>query len=198
MRRLPILATIVVLLAAGTMVALGVWQIRRAQEKEALLTRYEAARNLPPVSYPTMPSKSADLPLYRTADAVCVRVLGHRATAGRNQAGDVGYSQIVDCTTGAEGPGLAVDIGWSRNPNATVTWSGGPVRGVVAPDSRTRMRLVAATAASGLQPSAPPSIADIPNNHRSYAVQWFLFAGLALLIYGLALRKRRGAPDQQP
>ena len=30
----------------------------------------------------------------------------------------------------------------------------------------------------------------IPNNHRMYAVQWFAFAAIALLIYGLALRKR--------
>ncbi|HNJ47416.1 MAG TPA: SURF1 family protein, partial [Novosphingobium sp.] len=39
---------------------------------------------------------------------------------------------------------------------------------------------------------------DIPNNHLSYAVQWFLFAATALVIYGLALRKRlaaRGGED---
>jgi surfeit locus 1 family protein len=30
----------------------------------------------------------------------------------------------------------------------------------------------------------------IPNNHRSYAVQWFAFALIALIIYGLAVRKR--------
>ena len=53
-----------------------------------------------------------------------------------------------------------------------------------------RMRLVAATAAPGLQPSAPPTIEQIPNNHRSYAVQWFLVAALAAAIYLLALRKR--------
>jgi cytochrome oxidase assembly protein ShyY1 len=35
------------------------------------------------------------------------------------------------------------------------------------------MRLVAASAPPGLEPSAPPSLDQIPNNHRSYAVQWF-------------------------
>jgi cytochrome oxidase assembly protein ShyY1 len=52
------------------------------------------------------------------------------------------------------------------------------------------MRLVAGTAPSGLEPSAPPSIRTIPNNHRSYALQWFSFAAIALVIYGLAVRKR--------
>jgi cytochrome oxidase assembly protein ShyY1 len=50
--------------------------------------------------------------------------------------------------------------------------------------------LVADQPASGLQPSAPPSIADIPNNHMAYAVQWFLFAATALVVYGIALRRR--------
>ena len=52
------------------------------------------------------------------------------------------------------------------------------------------MRLVAATAPPGLEPSAPPSIDQIPNNHRAYAVQWFLFALIAGVIYVLAVRKR--------
>jgi cytochrome oxidase assembly protein ShyY1 len=60
------------------------------------------------------------------------------------------------------------------------------------------MRLVAATAAPGLQPSAPPSIEQIPNNHRSYAVQWFAFAGIALVIYALALRKRLREERREP
>ena len=40
------------------------------------------------------------------------------------------------------------------------------------------------------EPSAPPSLSSIPNNHRSYALQWFAFALIALVIYGLAVRKR--------
>jgi surfeit locus 1 family protein len=53
------------------------------------------------------------------------------------------------------------------------------------------MRLVAASAPPGLQPSALPTIESIPNNHRLYAVQWFLFALIAVVIYVLAVRKRR-------
>ena len=68
--------------------------------------------------------------------------------------------------------------------------TGGPVSGVVAPDRRSGMRLVAASAPPGLEPSAAPSLRSIPNNHRSYALQWFSFAVIALVIYALALNKR--------
>ena len=42
------------------------------------------------------------------------------------------------------------------------------------------MRLVAASPGPGLMASAPPSPETIPNNHFSYAIQWFLFAGIAV------------------
>ena len=38
--------------------------------------------------------------------------------------------------------------------------------------------------------NAPPSIESIPNNHLAYAVQWFLFAAVAAIIYVIALRRR--------
>jgi cytochrome oxidase assembly protein ShyY1 len=85
---------------------------------------------------------------------------------------------------------MSVEVGWTKNPNARVEWAGGPVSGVIAPDGQAGMRLVAASAPPGLEPSAPPSLNAIPNNHRSYAVQWFSFAAIALIIYALAVRKR--------
>jgi cytochrome oxidase assembly protein ShyY1 len=194
-RKLPIIPTIIVAVAVLTMIGLGVWQLQRAQWKEGLIFRYQAARNLPPISYPTVPLKEADLPLFRHATAICLQPVGKRVTAGRNLQGETGYAVIVDCRTSAEGPGLAVEVGWSRNPNAQFTWEGGPVSGVIAPDSRTKMRLVAAGAPAGLEVAAPPSLDQIPNNHRSYAIQWFAFAAIALLIYALAVRQRwRRAP----
>jgi len=62
--------------------------------------------------------------------------------------------------------------------------------GMIGPDRLQRIRLVAASAPPGLEPSALPSTAQIPNNHRFYAIQWFAFAAIALVIYILALRKR--------
>jgi cytochrome oxidase assembly protein ShyY1 len=189
-RRLPIIPTIIVALAVAAMIGLGIWQLQRARWKEGLLARYEAAERQPPIAWPTTPLKSDQLPLFRHATGVCLRPIGKRVTAGANGSGESGYAQIIDCVTGAEGPAMSVEVGWSKNPNARVAWPGGPVSGIIAPDGRTRMRLVAATAPPGLEPSAPPSINSIPNNHRSYAVQWFSFAAIAMVIYGLALRKR--------
>lgn len=189
-RRLPIIPTIVVLAAVATMIALGIWQLRRAQWKEGLLAQYSRAEALPPIIWPTAPLRSDQLPLFRHATGVCLKPVGQRAVAGENRGGEPGYAHIVDCKTGAEGPGMSVEVGWSKDPNAKFSWPGGPVSGIIAPDTRMRMRLVAASAPPGLEPSAPPSIFSIPNNHRSYALQWFSFAAIALIIYGLAVRKR--------
>ena len=138
------------------------------------------------------------MPLFRYSTGVCLRPVARRTAPGQNRSGEPGYVHIIDCSTGAEGPGMSVEVGWSKNPNVALNWRGGPVSGVIAPDSKTRMRLVAATAPPGLEPSAPPSIDQIPNNHRYYAVQWLLFALLALAIYILALRKKLKEEAKKP
>ena len=189
-RRVPIVATIVVAAAVVLMISLGVWQLHRARWKEGLLARYEQAEKQPPIVWPTVPLKAADLPLFRHATGMCLKPVGKRTAGGENLQGEAGYVQILDCRTGVEGPGMSVVVGWSKDPNAKFNWAGGLVSGIIAPDRLAGMRLVSASAAPGLEPSAPPSIEQIPNNHRSYAVQWFAFAGVALVIYGLALRKR--------
>ncbi|MEO6360536.1 MAG: SURF1 family protein [Sphingomicrobium sp.] len=194
-RRLPIIPTIIVLAAVAVMVALGFWQIRRAHEKEALLARYSAARNLPQIGFPTIPLSDAAVPLFRTARGQCLHVAGTRTRAGTNMAGETGFVFIADCTTGAEGPGMSVEMGWTKNPQARPSWSGGQVEGIIAPDSKSRLRLVSNTGLGGLERSSPPSIETIPNNHRSYAVQWFLFAAIALIIYGLAARAKMKPPE---
>ena len=198
MKRVPIIPTIVVLAAAALMVGLGVWQLQRAKWKEGLLARYAQAERLPPITFPTAPLRDDQLPLYRHATGVCLRIAGQRAQAGENRAGEPGYVHIVNCATGAEGPGMAVEVGWSKDPNAKVNWSGGPVSGIIAPDRLMRFRLVAAGSPPGLEPSAPPSLSSIPNNHRSYALQWFAFALTALVIYGLAVRKRLNEKPANP
>ena len=190
-RRLPIIATIVVGAAVALMIGLGIWQLQRAKWKEGLLAQYNQAQKLPPIAWPTVTPREGQLPLFRSATAVCLRPVSQRAMAGENRAGEPGYVRIVDCATGAEGPGMSIELGWSKNPNAKIDWRGGPVSGIIAPDRRMGMRLVADGAAPGLEPSALPSPKSIPNNHRFYAVQWFAFAAIALAIYALALRRRR-------
>lgn len=188
--RVPIVPTILVIAAAALMISLGIWQIHRAKWKEGLLAQYGQAQNLPPIAWPTQPVSSDQLPLFRHATGVCLRIIGHRAVAGENRAGEPGYSQIIDCATSSQASRMSVEVGWSKDPNAKVNWNGGPVSGIIGPDRLTGMRLVAASAPPGLEPAAPPSILNIPNNHRSYAVQWFAFAAIAVLIYVLALRRQ--------
>ena len=188
-RKLPLIPTLLVALAVATMIGLGIWQLERSKEKNALLATYAAAANLPPIGWPSMPPKEP-LPLFRSATGNCLSVVGYRTAAGQNRNGEPGFLVIADCRTGAEGPGLSVELGWSKDPNVGRTFQGGLVSGVIAPDKLSRMRLVAASPGPGLVASAPPSSANIPNNHLSYAVQWFLFAGIAALIYYLALRQR--------
>lgn len=174
----------------AVMIALGIWQLQRSAEKKALLARYEAAQRLPAVAFPTIPIKDEDLPLFRHASGHCPRVIARRTAAGQSRSGETGFVHIAECGTGAEGPGMAVEMGWSKDPGAGAGWQGGEANGLIVPDGRSRMRLVSATGLGGLEPSAPPSPASIPNNHLSYAVQWFAFAAIAGLIYGLAVRKR--------
>jgi len=194
MRRLPVIPTIIVVVAVTIMIGLGAWQLQRAKWKEGLLAQYAQAEALPPITWPTIPLKSDQLPLFRHATGACLRPVGKRAVAGENAAGEPGYVQIVDCATGAEGPGMSVEIGWSKDPNAKFSWNGGLVSGTIVPDRRSRMRLVAASAPPGLQPSRVPDVSSAsaitPAIHRGYAATWFSLAVVALVIYGFALRKR--------
>jgi len=194
LRRLPIIPTLIVIAAVALMLWLGVWQLQRAKWKEGLLASYAHAEALPPIEFPTIPLRNEQLPLFRHATGMCQRVAGQRAQAGENRTGDPGYVHIVDCATGAEGPGMSVEVGWSQDPNAKVNWKGGLVSGIIVADRRSRLRLVAASAPPGLEPSKVPDVTTAspitPTGHRGYAATWFSLAAVALVIYGLAVRKR--------
>lgn len=190
MKRLPILATLLVAAAVAMMIGLGIWQLHRAQWKEALLARYEANSHPPPVAFPSVPTPQDERLLFRRTTGFCPKPLSWSARSGRNRAGDAGWRHIALCGNSAEGPGIAVDLGWSNNGDAPRGYAGGPVAGVIGSDRDHILMLVSDRPAPGLQPSALPSLDDIPNNHMAYAIQWFLFAGVAVLIYVLALRRR--------
>jgi cytochrome oxidase assembly protein ShyY1 len=188
-RRWPLIPTILVAAAVATMIGLGIWQLQRRSEKLELLERLAAAQNLPAIDWPNAPFAGPP-PLFRAARGHCLSVAGFRTAAGRNRDDETGFLVIAECRVGAEGPGMAVELGWSKNPAAGRDYKGGPVSGIIAPDSVSRMRLVSSEPGPGLVASALPSPASIPNNHLSYAIQWFLFAGFAGLIYILALKRR--------
>ncbi len=188
-RRWPLIPTILVVAAIAAMIGLGIWQLQRRAEKLDLLASLAAAQKQPAIDWPTAPFAGPP-PLFRAASGYCLSVSGFRTAAGRNRAGETGFLIIADCRVGAEGPGMAVELGWSKNPAVGRDYKGGPVRGIIAPDSVSQMRLVSREPGPGLVASALPSPDSIPNNHLSYAIQWFLFAAFAGVIYVFALKRR--------
>ena len=184
LRRLPIAPTLVVLLAVGIMIRLGFWQLDRLHQKEALLARYAAAQTMSAdVPFPRSPVEAQPL-LYRHSALDCPKVASVESVAGRGPGDATGIGHIATCTL-ADGSSARIVLGFSRNPQVP-DWSGGKVIGIIAPGPR----LVADPPLAGLQANARPDPADVPNNHLSYAVQWFTFAGLALVIYVLAVRRK--------
>lgn len=188
MPRFPVFPTIVVLAAVATMIALGFWQLGRLDEKEALIARYErAARISADVAWPADPA-GYERALYRHTRVDCSVVRGIDAVSGRSAEGQSGWAHIARCSL-AQGGVADIAIGWSRNP-ASPQWSGGEVGGFIGPYQKG-IKLVASPAQAGLGQLAPPDPSDLPNNHLAYAGQWFFFALTALVIYVLALRRRR-------
>ncbi|MDP5103447.1 MAG: SURF1 family protein [Erythrobacter sp.] len=162
------------------MIGLGVWQLGRMGEKADLLARYQSAATAnDEVGFP-LKGDGADT-WFRRSRLTCSAVTTIDPVAGTSASGAKGWVQRAICSSG-----VIVDLGYSRDI-ATPTWDGGEVTGVIAPGPR----LVADPPVAGLEPMAKPDPGDLPNNHLAYAGQWFFFALTALVIYVLALRRRR-------
>ncbi len=187
-KRIPLVATVVVVIAIAIMITLGVWQLQRMHWKDALLIRYSSAANdMAEVPFPRT-AADREAVLYRRSQVVCHTILSQMAVSGRNAQGQAGWAQTVRCGQ-ANGSEATVVLGWSRQPIA-VSWGGGTVTGVIGPGAGGEVRLIAAPPLAGLEANALPDPRELPNNHLSYAVQWFLFAGTAAIIYAIALWKR--------
>ncbi|HUD92634.1 SURF1 family protein [Sphingobium sp.] len=201
--RIPLIPTILVGLAVLTMIALGVWQLQRRAEKAEALALAAANPGRPAVAFPKLPPVETDI-LFRPSSVHCLTVVSWQVEAGRAADGSTGYRHIAHCSTGAEGPGVLVAVGVGQKPDDKPAWTGGQVAGWISeePNHRAlltridgkapplRPMLIARQAPAGLKPVAPPTAADLPNNHLAYAVQWFIFAAVAVIIYILALRRR--------
>ncbi len=207
-RRLPLIPTLLVAAAVATMIALGIWQIARAGEKQQLIALYRANLAKPAMAFPTTGPVPREA-MFRTSSVTCVDVVGWRTEGGRAAAGPSGNRYIAECRTGAEGPGALIDLGVSQDPGIKPRWAGGVASGMITtePDHSSVIArlfgggtvlapmLVADQPAAGLRASARPSPDTVPNNHIGYAVQWFLFAAAALTIYALALHARLKAEE---
>jgi surfeit locus 1 family protein len=232
-RRIPIFSTIVVIAAVLTMIGLGIWQLGRRAEKEALIASYEAAQAQEGFQFiaPSLPEAA-----YTRTIEYCADPTDQTTVSGRNAKGQSGWVHVARCTIGGKWPTTAdaarefdkmfakhsgsartteaeiakfvedvrtapdlpdyvlepadVVLGWSRSPEV-VGWKGGFVAGTVVPTGELGFKIVADPPLAGLEPMAKPDPGDLPNNHLAYAGQWFFFALTALVIYVLALRRRR-------
>lgn len=197
MRRWPVIPTLLVGLAVAAMIGLGLWQLLdRRPQKLAYRQQLAANPGKPPIAFPRMPDETL---LFRRASGLCMEPVSIKLAG----AGASGFRAIAECRTGAEGPGMAVQLGTTRDPKAKVAWRGGEVTGYIAhaPGGQSligaaldpepqRLMLVSATPLAGLSSNAPPNVDSVPNNHLAYAGQWFFFAAVASVIYVLALRRR--------
>jgi len=134
LRRRPWVALVAAGLAAGLFVALGIWQIERAQQKRALERRLADTSG---EALTTLPGEPAGL---RAAAFARVRVqgrfLGERQFLldNRIHAGEPGFDVLTPLAL-ADGRTVLVDRGWvpmgpRRRPQARIALAGGERREV--------------------------------------------------------------------
>lgn len=204
MRRLPIIPTIIVAAAVATMIELGLWQLQRGAERDRLKAAMAERPEQPVLDYP-FGDPSAERYLYRRLRAQCDEVTAIDVAGGKSAAGRTGWRQIATCANRASGATFKVQLGVAERPDTVVRWDGGEVTGLAAqaPDERGFLErlsfrpaqraamIVASEPRAGLQASRQPDPAEYENTSWAYAGQWFFFAFTALVIYFLALRRRR-------
>ncbi len=209
-RYFPIVPTILVGAAIVTMLMLGIWQLERRGEKAQLLATYRTNLNAPPLDRFPIERPVADSAMFRKARVACKPADTALQRGGKDSTGrftifrTIMPCRLPDMPAGPDNPIFYVDIGGTEEPGKSVVITRQDYSGIVTtmpPESGFLVRLfraeppaaallIADQANDNMVPSAAPNIADVPNDHLAYAIQWFLFAGFALIIYILALRKR--------
>ena len=205
MRRLPIIPTLIVAAAAAVMIGLGFWQLQRAAWKDRLLADYALAATMPALDLDPLRADGGTLPplAFRRVLITCrAEDVLPEWRGGRSRTGQSGYVALVPCRPAAGGLAgrVLVNAGWAALPLRDRRLSlVGIVAGHLGADLEGEpLILTAATPSPPLAASAPARVEDVPHNHRAYAAQWFFFAGVAVLIYLLALRRRRRELPPEP
>jgi surfeit locus 1 family protein len=212
-RRIPIFSTIVVIAAVLTMIGLGIWQLQRKQEKEALIALYSRSAGNGAVvdNWYSDPFTADPSFAYRRVAGDCMPIGDPQLVSGRSASGQSGLVAAVPCRilSGFDLAGSYVLVlGWTDSVEK-MRWNGGKFAGTLVPTTKMNVmqpeesgkgydrfvhaeyHIVADPPLAGLEPMAKPDPGDLPNNHLAYAGQWFFFALTALVIYVLALQRKR-------
>jgi surfeit locus 1 family protein len=212
-KRFPWLATLLTLVMVPILIGLGIWQLERRAWKAELKAQLAAAPTLPPVTATGFAAALADAtPLqYRRAVLDCRpgSVKPYDLKGGQSAAGASGFLVLVDCGDPAlrhgDGPGVVVVAGWNERPDTTTpvavaTRFDGLIIDRPYGDDKRRPQymLIPRTAVPPLAPSLMPDPADLSDNHLSYAIQWFSFAAILIVIYGIWLRRYYKVGEEPP
>ena len=210
MRRIPVWPTLIVLVMLATLVSLGVWQLQRRAWKADLIAQLETAP-LAPLLEPRdflaamQGTKSIQ---YRRAELPCApgTVLPYDLKGGSSASGNSGYLVLVSCRPNRKAPDIVAVAGWTWRPDAArvpitvdTVFTGLIIEKPYGDAAdRPAFMLIPDTAVPPLQPSRLPTPQDLPDNHLSYAGQWFGLAVALATIYALWLRNRRKLADAAP
>jgi len=201
-RGLPLGATLMTLIMVPVLIALGVWQLDRRAWKAHLNTELHLAPTKPILDAAALNAarNSKDSFLYRRARVDCApgKVAPYDIRGGDSADGDSGYLLLVNCKPADANPALVVVAGWSQRPDAAalldvdVLFEGLVIDHAYGKDSsRPRFMLIPRQAVPPLKLSRLPTPGDLPDNHLSYAIQWFSFAAILLGIFAIYTRHWR-------
>ena len=198
----------------AVLIALGTWQLRRLEWKDAILAQIEAKIAAEPVALPGAPDRARDIYLPVTASGALGGEELHVLTSRKEEG--PGYRVISVLT--AEDRRVMVDLGFvpeaqkdaSRMagavtvtgnlhwPDETDGWTPAPdaARGIwfardvpaMAAALGTEEVLVVAREVTGADLGVTPwpiDTAGIPNDHLNYAITWFSLAAVWAAMAGL-------------
>ena len=201
-RRILVFPTLLTFVMLTVLISLGIWQLQRREWKAQLIAQLEAAQTLPllePADFQRAMNGLGSVQ-YRRAEMICGpgKVLPYDLKGGSSLSAKSGYLVLVSCAPKGTPPDIVVVAGWSdradaaRVPVLVDTVFKGTIieRPYGDAPARPQFMLIPDTAVPPLEPSRMPTPQDLPDNHLSYAGQWFGLAITLVVIYGLWLRKR--------
>ena len=198
--RLPLGATLLTLIMVPVLVWLGFWQLQRREWKHGLQAELTRAASLPPVTpreFLDAMAGSKSLQ-FRRAQIDCRPgpVTPYDIKGGTSAGGEGGYRVLVACRDPAKrytrGPDIVVVAGWTPRLDAIKTldldtsFDGTIIEHPYDKEpGRPLFLLIPKSAIPPLLPSRIPTPGELPDNHLSYALQWFAFATTLAVIYAI-------------